>query len=43
MRQILLSVDGLLHNIVKIKPPMVFSKEDAVRLVRELDAVLGDF
>ena len=41
MRQILLSVDGPLHNIVKIKPPMVFSKEDAARLVRELDLVLG--
>ncbi len=43
MRQILLSVDGPLHNIVKIKPPMVFSKEDAGRLVRELDLVLRDF
>ncbi len=42
-RQILLSVDGPLHNIVKIKPPMVFSKEDAGRLVRELDLVLGGF
>ena len=40
MRQILLSVDGPLHNIVKIKPPMVFSKEDAARLVRELDNVM---
>ena len=40
-RQILLSVDGPLHNIVKIKPPMVFSKNDAARLVRELDGVLG--
>ncbi len=40
-RQILLSVDGPLHNIVKIKPPMVFSKEDAARLVRELDIVLS--
>ncbi len=39
-RQILLSVDGPLHNIVKIKPPMVFTKEDAARLVRELDLVL---
>ncbi|MCP4140261.1 MAG: aminotransferase class III-fold pyridoxal phosphate-dependent enzyme [Chloroflexi bacterium] len=41
MRQILLSVDGPLHNIVKIKPPMVFSKEDAARLVRELDELLS--
>ncbi len=43
MRQILLSVDGPLHNIVKIKPPMVFTKDDAARLVRELDLVLGGF
>ncbi len=42
-RQILLSVDGPLHNIVKIKPPMVFTKDDAARLVRELDLVLRDF
>ncbi|MBT6051705.1 MAG: aminotransferase class III-fold pyridoxal phosphate-dependent enzyme, partial [Candidatus Scalindua sp.] len=39
-RQILLSVDGPLHNIVKVKPPMVFTKDDAGRLVRELDLVL---
>ncbi len=42
-RQILLSVDGPLHNIVKIKPPMVFTKDDAARLVRELDLVLQSF
>ena len=42
MRQILLSVDGPLHNIVKIKPPMVFTQDDAARLERELDLVLGE-
>ena len=41
MHQILLSVDGPLHNIVKIKPPMVFTKDDAARLVREMDIVLS--
>ena len=42
-RQILLSVDGPLHNIIKIKPPMVFTQADAARLVREMDLVLGGF
>ncbi|MBT3189042.1 MAG: aminotransferase class III-fold pyridoxal phosphate-dependent enzyme [Anaerolineae bacterium] len=40
-RQILLSVDGPLHNVIKIKPPIVFNEDDAARLVRELDAVLS--
>ncbi len=40
-RQILLSVDGILHNVIKIKPPIVFSEDDAARLVRELDSVLS--
>ncbi|MBT3313527.1 MAG: aminotransferase class III-fold pyridoxal phosphate-dependent enzyme [Anaerolineae bacterium] len=42
-RQILLSVDGPMHNIVKIKPPIVFNEDDAARLVRELDKVLKNF
>ncbi|OQY32224.1 MAG: hypothetical protein B6I38_04900 [Anaerolineaceae bacterium 4572_5.1] len=41
-RQILLSVDGPLHNVIKIKPPIVFSEADAARLVRELDDVMGN-
>ena len=40
-RYILLSVDGPLHNVLKIKPPLVFNRHDAARLVSELDAVLG--
>ena len=39
-RQILLNVDGPLHNIIKIKPPIVFTEDDAARLVRELDDVM---
>ena len=39
-RSVLLSVDGPLHNVLKIKPPMVFSMEDAGRLVDELDRAL---
>ncbi|MBT3338676.1 MAG: aminotransferase class III-fold pyridoxal phosphate-dependent enzyme [Anaerolineae bacterium] len=42
-RHILLSVDGPLHNIIKIKPPIVFTEEDAARLVRELDNIMQEF
>jgi 4-aminobutyrate aminotransferase-like enzyme/Ser/Thr protein kinase RdoA (MazF antagonist) len=39
-RGILLSTDGPDHNVIKIKPPLVFSQEDADRVLRTLDAVL---
>jgi 4-aminobutyrate aminotransferase-like enzyme len=39
---ILLSIDGLLHNVLKLKPPLVFSLEDADLLVDTLDKVLGE-
>ena len=41
-RGILLSTDGPLHNVVKIKPPLVFDEDDADRLVRNLDEVLEE-
>jgi 4-aminobutyrate aminotransferase-like enzyme/Ser/Thr protein kinase RdoA (MazF antagonist) len=41
-RNILLSTDGPDHNVIKIKPPLVFSADDADRVVEELDAVLGE-
>ncbi|HET9982608.1 MAG TPA: aminotransferase class III-fold pyridoxal phosphate-dependent enzyme [Longimicrobiales bacterium] len=41
-RGILLSTDGPLHNVIKIKPPLQFSEEDADRVVAELDEVLGE-
>ena len=41
-RGILLSTDGPLHNVVKIKPPLVFDEDDADRLVANLDEVLGE-
>ena len=40
-RGVLLSTDGPLHNVIKIKPPLVFSHADADFLVRELDEVLN--
>lgn len=39
---ILISTDGPLHNVLKIKPPMVFSREDADRLVTTLDGILAE-
>lgn len=39
-RGYLLSTDGPLHNVLKIKPPMVFNKENAEGLVSTLDDVL---
>jgi 4-aminobutyrate aminotransferase-like enzyme len=41
-RGILLSTDGADHNVIKIKPPMVFSAADADRLVETVDAILGE-
>lgn len=41
-RGVLLSTDGPDHNVIKIKPPMVFSDGDADRLVETVDAVLTE-
>jgi ethanolamine-phosphate phospho-lyase len=38
----LLSTDGPLHNVLKIKPPLVFSKKNANELVKNLDTVLNE-
>ena len=40
-RSILLSTDGPFDNVIKIKPPLVFTAEDADRVVSELDVVLS--
>ncbi len=37
---ILIATDGLHHNVLKIKPPLVFSLADAHRLVGTLDRIL---
>ncbi|MCP4220786.1 MAG: aminotransferase class III-fold pyridoxal phosphate-dependent enzyme [bacterium] len=39
-RGILVSVDGPLYNVLKIKPPMVFNKADADRYVNTLAEIL---
>jgi len=41
-RGVLLSTDGPLENVIKIKPPLVFSLENADELVAGLDEVLGE-
>ena len=37
---ILLNTDGPDHNVMKIKPPMVFNENNALSLVEKLDGVL---
>jgi len=37
---VLLSTDGPRHNVIKIKPPMVFGAEDSAFLLERLDRVL---
>jgi 4-aminobutyrate aminotransferase-like enzyme len=39
---VLISTDGPDHNVLKIKPPMVFTEGDADQLVDTLDRVLGE-
>ena len=41
-RGVLLSTDGPLHNVIKIKPPLVFSQTDADVLISSLDSVLSE-
>lgn len=41
-RGFLLSTDGPLHNVLKIKPPLVFSKQNAKDLATNLDEVLAE-
>ena len=41
-RGVLLSTDGPDHNVMKIKPPLVFSAADADRLIETVDAVLTE-
>ena len=41
-RGILLSTDGPDHNVIKMKPPLVFSEADADLLVSNLDQILSE-
>ncbi len=39
---VLMSADGPAHNVLKVKPPMVFSEDDAELLVETLDGILAE-
>jgi 4-aminobutyrate aminotransferase-like enzyme len=39
-RGILISTDGTDRNVIKIKPPMVFTKNNADQLIDTLDQLL---
>jgi 4-aminobutyrate aminotransferase-like enzyme len=41
-RGILLSTDGPFHNVLKIKPPLVFSRANADFLIETLDGILRE-
>jgi 4-aminobutyrate aminotransferase-like enzyme len=40
-RGFLLSTDGPLHNVLKIKPPLVLTEHDVDEMLEKLDEVLG--
>ena len=40
--KILVSSDGPDKNVIKIKPPMVFSEENAQELLKYLQKILGE-
>jgi 4-aminobutyrate aminotransferase-like enzyme/Ser/Thr protein kinase RdoA (MazF antagonist) len=39
---VLMSIDGPHHNVIKVKPPLVFDAGDARRLVSSVSAALGE-
>ena len=39
--KIISHVDGMELNVIKIKPPLVFSKEDCTHFVQSLDSILS--
>ena len=41
--QIIVYADGVHGNVFKIKPPLVFTMEDCVRLLGALDSVLTEW
>lgn len=41
-RGFFISTDGPLYNVLKIKPPLVFTKQNADELVKNLDEVLSE-
>ncbi len=42
-RGVLLSTDGPFRNVIKIKPPLIFTKDNVDRVVENLDLMLGAY
>ena len=42
VHKVLILIDGIHYNVIKIKPPLCFDKENADYLVESLDATLTD-
>ena len=40
--KVLMSTDGPDHNVIKIKPPMVFTKENAMEVLKYLEVILAE-
>jgi 4-aminobutyrate aminotransferase-like enzyme len=40
---VLVGIDGPMHNVIKIRPPMVFNAEHAHHLLHSLDTVFAKF
>lgn len=40
--QIMIKEDGLDHNVIKIKPPLCFTKENADTLIKALENVIKE-
>lgn len=41
-RRVLLSTDGIFHDVIKIKPPLVFGPEDALHLLEQLECAFAE-
>jgi 4-aminobutyrate aminotransferase-like enzyme len=39
---VLVSTDGPDHNVIKIKPPLCFTRDDADRLISAMDRILSE-
>jgi ethanolamine-phosphate phospho-lyase len=41
-KKVLVSADGPFRNVLKIKPPLVFTRADSERLLETLDSILRE-
>ena len=38
--KVIIMEDGLAHNVIKVKPPLCFTRENADSLLKAFDAIL---